>query len=66
MGLLTGCMAGAALIRDLEGMLQEAGFQNIRIRPKEESKSFMRGWAPGMPITDYVIAATIEATRPSI
>jgi arsenite methyltransferase len=66
MALLTGCMAGAALITDLEDILKEAGFRNIRIRPKEESKAFMHDWAPGMPITDYVIAATIEATKPSI
>ncbi len=65
MALLTGCMAGAALISDLEEMLKEAGFQHIRIRPKEESKSFIRDWAPGMPVTDYVVAATIEATKPA-
>ena len=64
MALLTGCMAGAALISDLEKMLKEAGFQQVRIRPKEESKAFIRDWAPGLPVTDYVVAATIEATRP--
>jgi SAM-dependent methyltransferase len=64
MALLTGCMAGAALISDLEEMLKEAGFQQVRIRPKEESKAFIRDWAPGLPVTDYVVAATIEATRP--
>jgi len=65
MALLTGCMAGAALISDLEGMLKEAGFQHVRIRPKEESKTFIRDWAPGLRVTDYVVAATIEATRPA-
>jgi SAM-dependent methyltransferase len=64
MALLTGCMAGAALISDLEEMLNEAGFQHVRIHPKEESKTFIRDWAPGLPVTDYVVAATIEATRP--
>ncbi len=65
MALLTRCMAGAALISDLEEMLKEAGFQHIRIRPKEESKTFIRDWAPGLPVTDYVVAATLEATRPA-
>lgn len=65
MALLTGCMAGAALISDLEEMLKEAGFQHVRIRPKEESKTFIRDWAPGLPVTDYVVAATLEATRPA-
>jgi len=65
MALLTGCMAGASTIAELEQMLKAAGFQQIRIDPKTESKSFIRDWAPGMPITDYVVAATIEAVKPS-
>ena len=65
MALLTGCMAGASLIHDLEEMLAVAGFQHICIAPKEESKSFIREWAPGTPVTDYVVAATIEAIKPA-
>ena len=65
MALLTGCMAGASLIHDLEEMLAVAGFQHICIAPKEESKSFIREWAPGTPVTEYVVAATIEAIKPS-
>jgi ubiquinone/menaquinone biosynthesis C-methylase UbiE len=65
MALLTGCMAGASLISDLEEMLAAAGFVDVRIAPKEESKSFIREWAPGTPVTDYVVAATIEALKPS-
>jgi SAM-dependent methyltransferase len=66
MALLTGCMAGAALISDLEEMLKEAGFQHVRIRPNDASKSFIRDWAPGLPVTDCVVAATLEATRPAV
>ena len=40
------------------------GFEDVRIAPKEESKSFIREWAPGTPVTDYVVAATIEAVKP--
>jgi len=65
MALLAGCMAGASLISDLEGMLHDAGFQHIRIAPKEQSKSFIREWAPGTPVTQYVVAATIEAIKPA-
>jgi arsenite methyltransferase len=64
MALLTGCMAGASTIAELEQMLKAAGFHQIRIDPKTESKSFIREWAPGTPITDYVVAATIEAVKP--
>ena len=60
----TGCMAGAPVIDDLENMLKAAGFENIRIAPKDESKTFIKDWAPEMQVADYVISATIEATKP--
>lgn len=63
--LLSGCMAGASLIDDLETMLAEAGFENIRIAPKDESRDFIRDWAPGRGIEEYVVSATIEAIKPA-
>ncbi len=62
--LLAGCMAGASLIDDLEAMIAAAGFVDIVIAPKEESREFIRDWAPGSEITDYVVSATIEAVKP--
>lgn len=64
LALYTGCIAGASHVTELERMLADQGFVAIRIRPKEESKSFMKDWAPGIPITDYVVSATIEALKP--
>lgn len=64
MELYTGCMAGASTIKEMETMLQNAGFQNIRISPKNESKGFIRNWAPNIPITEFIISAYIEATKP--
>ena len=60
----TGCMSGAPVIDDLQTMLKEAGFENIKIAPKDESKTFIKDWAPEIPVADYVISATIEATKP--
>lgn len=65
MALYTGCMAGASAVADIEKMLRAAGFEQVRVTPKDESKSFMRDWAPGSAITDYVVSATIEAVKPS-
>ena len=65
MTLYTGCMAGASLIDELENMLRAAGFADIRLKPKDESRSFIREWAPGSRIEDYVVSATIEAVKPS-
>ncbi len=65
MALFTGCMAGASLIAEVEEMLKTAGFEQIRVAPKDESKTFIRDWAPDTAITDYVVSATIEAIKPA-
>ncbi|MCF6210423.1 MAG: arsenite methyltransferase [Gammaproteobacteria bacterium] len=62
--LHAGCMAGAELIDDLERMLGEAGFCNVRIAPKDESRDFIKDWAPGRGVEDYVLSATIKAVKP--
>lgn len=65
LALFTGCMAGASLIDEIEALLQATGFEQIRITPKDESKSFIRDWAPDTPVTDYILSATIEAVKPA-
>jgi AhpD family alkylhydroperoxidase len=64
MGLYACCASGAALVGELEAILHEAGFEGIRIEPKDGSRAFIREWAPGSRIEDYVVSATIEAVRP--
>src|SRR6516162_9489450 len=59
----TGCMAGASQIVDLERMLQTAGFKEIKIAPKNASRSFIREWLPGKRIEDYLVSATIEGVK---
>ncbi len=58
------CVAGAASIAEVEEALHAAGFEQVRITPKDESRSFIRDWAPGMNIDEYVVSATIEAKKP--
>lgn len=62
--LYSGCVAGATLISELYTMLLDAGFEDVVIAPKDDSKSFIEHWTPGRSITDYVVSATIEAVRP--
>jgi arsenite methyltransferase len=64
LALHAGCMAGASLISDVEDMLRKAGFDRIRIDAREESRKFIREWAPGRHIEDFVVSATIEALKP--
>lgn len=58
------CVAGAALIDELRAMLEQAGFTDIRITPKDESRDFICEWVPGSGVEDYVVSAYIEAVKP--
>ncbi len=62
--LHAGCMAGASLIDELEMMMSEAGFEDVRIVPKDDSREFIRDWAPGRGVEAYVVSAYIEAVKP--
>lgn len=64
--LYSGCIAGAELITDIEQMLQEAGFTDIKIEPVDESRIFIRDWAPGTASEDYVVSAAIQAIKPTM
>lgn len=61
--LYSGCMAGASLIDELEAHMSDAGFKEIKITPKDESKDFIKDWAPSKNVTDYVLSAHIEAVK---
>jgi SAM-dependent methyltransferase len=63
--LIAGCMGNASLIEDLYATMADAGFIDICIEPKDESKAFIRDWAPDHNVTDYVVSATIEAVKPA-
>ncbi len=62
--LYSACIAGASPVDKLEAMMQEAGFTAIEIAPKDESKAFIKDWAPGRNIGDYVVSANIMAVKP--
>lgn len=64
LALYSGCMAGALQISELQNILENNGFEQISIAPKDESKEFIKDWAPGRGVEDYVLSATIEAVKP--
>ena len=61
---LTGCVAGAAPVDELERLLEEAGFEQVRVTVRPESRGFIRDWMPGSGAEEVVASATIEAVRP--
>lgn len=62
--LLSACVSGAATVVEITEMLQEAGFQDIQIQTKDESRELISHWVPGKTVQDYIVSATIEATKP--
>jgi arsenite methyltransferase len=62
--LYTGCVAGASLVGELEEMLKQVGFANIRIVRRGESHEIIGGWLPGRQEEHFVASATIEAVKP--
>ena len=64
LALYSGCMAGASQVSELQLILETLGFEQISITPKDESKAFIKDWAPGRGVEDYVMSANIEAVKP--
>jgi SAM-dependent methyltransferase len=62
--LLSACVSGAATVAEITEMLQEAGFHNIEIQTKDESRELISHWVPGKNVQDYIVSATIEARKP--
>ncbi len=63
MALLGSCVSGAAMIPELQAMLTDIGFTDIRITSAADSRDFIQEWAPGSNMEDYVVSASIEATK---
>ena len=61
--LYSACVSGASTIASLEQMLKNAGFQQISITPKDESKSFIKDWVPDGKVEDYIVSASIQAVK---
>jgi SAM-dependent methyltransferase len=62
--LYTGCVSGASPVDELESILTEAGFSNIRIESRDNNKITPSQWVAGSKIEDFVTAATVEAVKP--
>lgn len=63
--LIAGCMGNAAQIDDLRAWLTEAGFTDVTIDVKEESRRMIAEWAPGSGAEGYTASADIRAVRPA-
>jgi arsenite methyltransferase len=63
--LLCGCVAGAAPAERVEAWLRDAGFDDVRVVAKPESRELIKNWAPGKGVEDYIVSAIIEGRKPA-
>jgi SAM-dependent methyltransferase len=61
---VAACVGGASPVPELEAMLSDAGFVDIAIEPKADSEEFIREWDDERDLSEYIVAATIEAAKP--
>jgi SAM-dependent methyltransferase len=59
---MTGCVSGSAKVAELQAMLRQAGFEDVRVVAKPESGAIIAQCMPGAE--DYVASATIEGRKP--
>jgi len=63
LALYSACVSGASYIKDLEQFIKAAGFKNIKITPKGESKEFIKNWSSELKAEDFIVSANIEAVK---
>lgn len=61
--MMAGCIAGAEYAEDIRAMLQNAGFKNIRMIPKDNSREIIKSWIPGKKTEEFVASFIIEAEK---
>lgn len=61
--LLAGCISGAEYVDEIKYMLHNAGFKDIRMTPKDNSKDILNTWVPDKNIEDFVASFIIEAVK---
>jgi len=61
---LAAGVAGASTVAATERLLDDAGFVDVRVAPKDESAEFISEWDDERDLSEYVVSATVEAQKP--
>ncbi len=61
-----GCVTGAPLASELVRYLEDAGFVDVRITARDESREFIKDWIPGTRIDNVIVSASIEGKKPAL
>lgn len=63
LSLMTGCIAGAEYVEDIRKIMEDAGFKDIKLTPKDNGKEIVKSWVPDRNVEDYVTSYIIEASK---
>ena len=63
--LYSACATGAWTIQRWQEALQQLGFAEVRVTPKDASREFIRSWSDKVPLENFILSADIAATRPN-
>jgi len=68
LALVGACIGGAETIETTRALLDQAGFEDVRIEMNDHSRELIREWDPGKSekATDYVVSAYIQAVKPTL
>ena len=58
------CVAGAALVADVEAMLTAAGFTRVRIEARDATRKTIAQWTDDPKVADFVVSAYVTAAKP--
>lgn len=61
--MMTGCIAGAEYVENIRVMMNQAGFKDIKLIPKDTGKEIVKSWAPDRNVEDFVSSYIIEAIK---
>lgn len=61
---LTGCVAGAVPVAEIQQLLSEVGFTDVVVDIDASSRELIDSWMPGRGAGDVVASASIQARRP--
>jgi len=56
------CISGSVHVNKLKEILLLVGFSHVDIQIKEESRQYIKDWAPGSEAEKFVVSAIIKAT----
>jgi len=62
--MISGCIGGAELADDIHTMLEQSGFENVVVKPREQSRAIIQSWGFSGTPEDYVASCDIQAWKP--